>query len=66
MTGARFLRLNQEVKMTENSERQELNDRLSLIESMIAQGRRTTESWVGCLFCGGGLLHCHLLDGTWP
>ena len=31
--------------MAENFERQELNDRLSLIESMIAEGRRTTESW---------------------
>ena len=29
----------------ENFERQELSDRLSLIESMIAEGRRTTESW---------------------
>jgi hypothetical protein len=31
--------------MTGNSEEQELKDRLSLIETMIAQGRRTTESW---------------------
>jgi hypothetical protein len=30
--------------MTESSE-QELKDRLSLIETMIAEGRRTTESW---------------------
>lgn len=28
-----------------NIEQQELRDRLSLIESMIAEGRRTTESW---------------------
>jgi hypothetical protein len=28
-----------------NVEEQELKDRLSLIESMIAEGRRTTESW---------------------
>jgi len=28
-----------------NIEEQELKDRLSLIESMIAEGRRTTESW---------------------
>jgi hypothetical protein len=34
-----------EVEMTENFERVELHDRLSLIESMIAEGRRTTESW---------------------
>jgi len=31
--------------MTEFTDRQELNDRLSLIETMIAEGRRTTESW---------------------
>ena len=31
--------------MTENFERQELQDRLNLIESMIAEGRRKTESW---------------------
>ena len=28
-----------------NIEEQDLKDRLSLIESMIAEGRRTTESW---------------------
>jgi len=31
--------------MTLNAEKQELRDRLSLIETMIAEGRRTTESW---------------------
>ena len=31
--------------MTENYERQELQDRLNLIESMIAEGRRKTERW---------------------
>lgn len=31
--------------MTENYQRQELQDRLNLIESMIAEGRRKTESW---------------------
>ncbi len=31
--------------MTEESEELELKQRLSLIESMIAEGRRTTESW---------------------
>jgi hypothetical protein len=31
--------------MAENFEQQELKDRLSLIENMIAEGRRTTESW---------------------
>ena len=31
--------------MTASNEELELKDRLSLIESMIAEGRRTTESW---------------------
>ena len=31
--------------MVENNEELELKDRLNLIESMIAEGRRTTESW---------------------
>jgi hypothetical protein len=31
--------------MTSNLESQELKDRLSLIEQMISEGRRTTESW---------------------
>ena len=31
--------------MTANSEEQDLKDRLSLIENMIAEGRRTTGSW---------------------
>ena len=31
--------------MTVSNDEQELKDRLSLIESMIAEGRRTTESW---------------------
>ena len=31
--------------MTTNVEEQELKDRLSLIETMIAEGRQSTESW---------------------
>src|ERR1039458_8565260 len=31
--------------MTENTNQLDLNDRLSLIETMIAEGRRTTERW---------------------
>ena len=31
--------------MTASNEELELKDRLSLIETMIAEGRRTTESW---------------------
>jgi hypothetical protein len=42
--------------MTENFEQHELTDRLNLIESMIAQGRRTTESW-GWTFVLWGLAY---------
>src|ERR1022692_1573994 len=31
--------------MTDNANQIDLRDRLSLIETMIAEGRRTTESW---------------------
>jgi fatty acid desaturase len=40
-----------------NIEEQELKDRLSLIESMIAEGRRTTESW-GWTFVLWGVAYC--------
>jgi len=39
--------------MAESFERQELNDRLNLIESMIAEGRRKTESWGGTFVLWG-------------
>lgn len=42
--------------MAENFERQELSERLSLIESMIGQGRRTTESW-GWMFVLWGVAY---------
>jgi hypothetical protein len=42
--------------MTENFEPQELAERLNLIETMIAQGRRTTESW-GWTFVLWGLAY---------
>ncbi len=42
--------------MTANAEEQELRDRLSLIETMIAEGRRTTESW-GWTFVLWGLAY---------
>ena len=42
--------------MTGNAEEQELKDRLSLIETMIAEGRRTTESW-GWVFVLWGLAY---------
>ena len=58
--------------MTGNAEEMELKDRLSLIETMIAEGRRTTESW-GWTFVllGRGLLRCHRLGqpgatARWP
>jgi fatty acid desaturase len=41
----RWATLFQEVIMTGNIEEQELKDRLSLIENMIAEGRRGTERW---------------------
>ena len=31
--------------MIPNPQQQDLNDRLTLIETMIAEGRRSTESW---------------------
>jgi hypothetical protein len=42
--------------MALNAEEQELRDRLSLIESMIAQGRRSTESW-GWIFIFWGVAY---------
>ena len=42
--------------MTANSEELELKDRLNLIENMIAEGRRTTESW-GWVFVFWGLAY---------
>ena len=42
--------------MTANAEEQELKDRLKLIETMIAEGRRTTESW-GWIFVLWGVAY---------
>ncbi len=42
--------------MTPNAEEMDLKDRLSLIESMIAEGRRTTSSW-GWTFVFWGLAY---------
>ncbi len=39
--------------MIAESQEQELKDRLSLIESMIAEGRKTTESWGWCFVLWG-------------
>lgn len=42
--------------MSANDEEMDLNDRLMLIESMIAEGRRTTESW-GWVFVLWGIAY---------
>jgi hypothetical protein len=42
--------------MAHNAEEQELRDRLNLIETMIAEGRRTTESW-GWMFVLWGVAY---------
>jgi hypothetical protein len=51
--------------MTENFERQELHDRLSLIESMIAEGRRTTESWGWTFVLWGVAYYVAIAWATW-
>jgi hypothetical protein len=55
--------------MTEHAEELELRDRLSLIESMIAEGRRTTESW-GWTFVFWGVAYYIAIAWTalyhWP
>src|SRR5579871_5667712 len=43
--------------MNEETSSQELRERLSLIESMIAEGRRRTESW-GWIFLLWGAAYC--------
>jgi len=55
--------------MTANTEELELKDRLSLIESMIAEGRRTTSSW-GWVFVFWGVAYYIAIAWTaynhWP
>jgi hypothetical protein len=55
--------------MTENTEEMELKDRLSLIETMIAEGRRTTSSW-GWIFVFWGVAYYVAIAWTaynqWP
>jgi hypothetical protein len=55
--------------MTASNEAQELKDRLNLIESMIAEGRRTTTSW-GWTFVFWGLAYYAAIGWTaynqWP
>jgi hypothetical protein len=46
-------------------EEQELKDRLSLIESMIAEGRRTTESWGWTFVLWGVAYYIAIAWSTW-
>ena len=51
--------------MTTNAEELELKDRLSLIESMIAEGRRTTESWGWVFVLWGVAYYIAIAWSTW-
>jgi hypothetical protein len=51
--------------MTENFEQQELHDRLNLIESMIAEGRRKTESWGWTFVLWGVAYYIAIVLATW-
>jgi hypothetical protein len=57
------------IEMTANTEELELKDRLSLIETMIAEGRRTTSSW-GWVFVFWGVAYYVAIAWTaynhWP
>ncbi len=49
--------------MTTSTKEQELKDRISLIESMIAEGRRTTMSW-GLIFVFWGVAYYICIAGS--
>jgi hypothetical protein len=51
--------------MTGNMAEQELKDRLNLIESMIAEGRRTTESWGWIFVLWGVAYYVAIAWSTW-
>jgi hypothetical protein len=51
------------ISVTTSAEEQELRDRLSLIESMIAEGRRTTQSW-GWIFVFWGVAYYFCIAGS--
>ena len=51
--------------MTENSEQIDLNERLKLIETMIAEGRRTTESWGWTFVLWGVAYYVAIAWATW-
>ncbi|MGB7546599.1 MAG: hypothetical protein WBM14_02530 [Terracidiphilus sp.] len=51
--------------MTPNVDENELKDRLSLIETMIAEGRRTTESWGWTFVLWGVAYYVAIAWSTW-
>jgi hypothetical protein len=51
--------------MQEDTSKPELNDRLSLIERMIAEGRRTTESWGWTFVLWGIVYYLAIAWSTW-
>ncbi len=51
--------------MTGNAEELELKDRLDLIETMIAEGRRTTESWGWTFVLWGVAYYVAIAWATW-
>ncbi len=51
--------------MNANIEEQELKERLSLIESMIAEGRRTTESWGWTFVLWGAAYYVAIAWSAW-
>ena len=51
--------------MNANTEERELKDRLSLIENMIAEGRRTTESWGWTFVLWGVAYYVAIGWATW-
>ena len=51
--------------MTANSEEQDLKDRLSLIENMIAEGRRSTESYAWSFILWGVAYYVAIAWSTW-
>jgi fatty acid desaturase len=51
--------------MSTNSEDMGLNDRLKLIESMIAEGRRTTEKWSWTFVLWGAAYYIAIAWSTW-
>ena len=51
--------------MNTNAEELDLKDRLKLIESMIAEGRRTTESWGWTFVLWGVAYYVAIAWATW-